>query len=125
MQIWDGEKMSPGVYSAKKKDGTPYYRASLTCKRKHISLGSYETEGDAKKAYREGIDILSGHGITIENYPSEIRTLLLEKAVSLINLRDNGTYIKTPIYLRQGYSTCIHTCLVSLHVSLTKVQFVR
>ena len=95
--------MSPGVYSAKKKDGTPYYRASLTCKRKHISLGSYETEGDAKKAYREGIDILSGHGITIENYPSEIRTLLLEKAVSLINLRDNGTYIKTPIYLRQGY----------------------
>ena len=95
--------MKPGVYAAEKKDKTPYFRASLTYKRKHISLGSYESECDAEKAYKEGTEILSGPKITIENYLSRIHTLLLEKAVSLINLRDNGTYIKTPIYLRQGY----------------------
>ena len=95
--------MSPGVYAAEKKDETPYFRASLTCKRKHISLGSYLTEHEAEKAYKEGNAILSDTSITIEDYNSKILTLNPEKAVSLLNLRDNGTYIKTPIYLRQGY----------------------
>ena len=95
--------MSPGVYTAKKKDGSSYFRASLTCKRKHISLGSYLTEHEAEKAYKEGNAILSDTSITIEDYNSKILTLNPEKAVSLLNLRDNGTYIKTPIYLRQGY----------------------
>ena len=31
----------PGVYQAKKKNGTIYYRSSLTYRAKHISLGSY------------------------------------------------------------------------------------
>lgn len=30
-----------GVFPARKKNGEVYYRASLTYKRKHISLGSY------------------------------------------------------------------------------------
>ncbi len=95
--------MSPGVYKTKKKDGSSYFRASLTCKRKHISLGSYLTEHEAEMAYKEGNAILSDTSITIEDYNSKILTLNPEKAVSLLNLRDNGTYIKTPIYLRQGY----------------------
>ena len=95
--------MKPGVFTAKKKDGSSYFRASLTFKRKHISLGSYLSESDAAKAYEEGTLILSDQRITIDNYSSSIHTLLFEKAVILINLRDNGTYIKTPIYLRQGY----------------------
>ncbi len=95
--------MKTGVYAAKKKDGSLYFRASLTFKRKHISLGSYLTENEAEKAYKEGTAILSSPFVTIEDYLSKIHTLNPEKAVSLLNLRDNGTYIKTPIYLRQGY----------------------
>ena len=42
--------MYPGVYIAKKKDGTIYYRSSFTYKSKHISLGSFATEKEAHKA---------------------------------------------------------------------------
>ena len=37
------EQNLPGVFTARKKDGTLYYRASITHKKKHISLGSYKT----------------------------------------------------------------------------------
>ena len=33
----------PGVFQAKKKNGSLYYRSSLTYRAKHISLGSYDT----------------------------------------------------------------------------------
>ena len=33
-----------GVFTAKKKDGTIYFRASLTYRNKHISLGSHENQ---------------------------------------------------------------------------------
>lgn len=33
-----------GVYTAKRKDGSTYFRASLTYRNKHISLGSYDHE---------------------------------------------------------------------------------
>ena len=42
----------PGVYQAKKKNGTIYYRSSLTYRAKHISLGSYGTPESAHEAYR-------------------------------------------------------------------------
>lgn len=42
-----------GVYIAKKKDGTIYFRSSITYRNKHISLGSYETEQQAHEAYLE------------------------------------------------------------------------
>ena len=35
------EQVYKGVFRAVKKDGTVYYRASLTRHGKHISLGSY------------------------------------------------------------------------------------
>ena len=44
--------MLPGVYLATKKDGTVYYRSSITYRSKHISLGSFSTEEDAHCAYR-------------------------------------------------------------------------
>ena len=34
--------MATGVYTAYKKDGTEFYRVSLTCQNKHISLGSFD-----------------------------------------------------------------------------------
>ena len=45
--------MLPGVYKAARKDGTLYYRCSITYQNKHISLGSFEKEETAHLAYRE------------------------------------------------------------------------
>ena len=51
--------MLPGVYLATKKDGTVYYRSSITYRSKHISLGSFPTEEDAHCAYRCALKISS------------------------------------------------------------------
>lgn len=47
--------MLPGVYPAKRKDGTPYFRAGIHYKNKHISLGSYTEESLAHNAYSRQI----------------------------------------------------------------------
>ena len=95
--------MSTGVYQTSKKDGSLYYRASLTYHAKHISLGSSSDTAIAHAIYREAMDILSSPAITPENYTSRIRHLSFEKAISLLNFRDHGMYIKTPIYLQKGF----------------------
>lgn len=97
--------MQKGVFKAKKKNGEIYYRASITFSAKHISLGSFSTEDYAHKAYIEADKILYDleRKINIENFKSKIKYLDLDKAISLINFRDRKTYIKTPIYLREGY----------------------
>lgn len=95
--------MSTGVYQTSKKDGSLYYRASLTYHAKHISLGSSSDAAIAHAIYREAMDILSSPAITPENYTSRIRHLSFEKAISLLNFRDHGMYIKTPIYLQKGF----------------------
>lgn len=92
-------KNLPGVYPAKRKDHTVYYRSSVTFHNKHISLGSYTTEQAAHKAYKEALSILGSKEITIEQYSSTC-ILPFEKRVSLINFRDNGLYISNPIYIR-------------------------
>lgn len=89
--------MLKGVYEAKKKDGTIYYRASITYKRKHISLGSYATEAEANSSYLEGEKILYSDNITIQQYDNT-SCLDFEKWVILINFRDNDIYFGTPIY---------------------------
>ena len=95
--------MLSGAFSAKTKDGTIYYRSSLTYKRKHISLGSFPTEEEAHLAYKEGTSLLSESEITLENYTAYIKLLDFAKAITLLNFRDNGVYIKNPIYLKQNY----------------------
>ena len=92
----------PGVYAATKKDGTTYYRASLTYRNKHISLGSYETNVIANQAYLEGLELLTNTCVSIDNYSSS-KTLKFEKWVSLINFRDNGLYFSNPIYIRPKF----------------------
>ncbi|MDE5965294.1 MAG: hypothetical protein K2G89_00460 [Lachnospiraceae bacterium] len=95
-----------GVYTAKKKDGTVYYRASITYKRKHISLGSYLSEAEAYAAYREADDILRKGRYDIwdcNDYKTKMHSLPLDKFVILLNLREHGLYFKTPIYLYPGY----------------------
>lgn len=95
--------MLPGVYLAKKKNGNIYYRSSITYHNKHISLGSYLREIDAHSAYVEAHYLINHSNISISDYREENTILYFEKWVCIINFRDNGLYIKTPIYLKQHF----------------------
>lgn len=96
------EKKLPGVFPAKKKNGDVYYRSSITYKQKHISLGSYDAPSRAFGAYLEATSLLTDASLTLDDY-SEHRALSFGKWVTLINFRDNGIYIATPIYLHPKY----------------------
>ncbi len=100
-----------GVFSARKKNGDIYYRASLTHRKKHISLGSYSSAQKAHKAYLEGSRLLADSRITLMDFTEE-SPLPFEKWVSLINFRDNGLYLGNPIYIGQRlfyyYMTPLH-----------------
>jgi hypothetical protein len=106
--------MLPGVYQATKKDGTVYYRAGITYKRKHISLGSFPTEQEASEAYCVAAGILNGE-ITLDELlaafeKKDVETeacgwfpVAFDKCISLINFRDNHRYSGSPIYMRKNY----------------------
>lgn len=91
-----------GVFTAKKKDGTVYYRASITYRKKHISLGGFGTIQAANAAYLEA-DRLLNHGHAGINQYDDNSPLPFEKWVVLINFRDNGIYFGTPIYARAKF----------------------
>lgn len=95
--------MLPGVYQATKKDGTLYFRASITYKTKHISLGSFDAEEMAYKAYLEASEVLNDTSITILDFVNHMNLLSYDKVVVLLNFRDNHMYFNNPIYLRKGY----------------------
>lgn len=95
--------MAAGVYKTTKKDGTTYYRASINFKNKHISLGSSSNLKDATAMYQEAKRLIEDSSLHLNNYFSHLHTLSFEKAVCLLNYRDNGIYIKTPIYLQTGF----------------------
>ncbi|MBD5136139.1 MAG: hypothetical protein HDT39_09315 [Lachnospiraceae bacterium] len=92
-----------GVFTAQKKDGTLYYRSSLTYKNRHISLGSYEDKNMASLAYIEGRNILDNSNISISDYSTKKCIISFDKWVCLVNFRDNGIYFKTPIYMHSKY----------------------
>lgn len=94
--------LAKGVYIAHKKDNSIYYRASITYKRKHISLGSFDFAQDANLAYLEADEILYSPNISIDSYQST-SPLPFEKWVVLINFRDNGLYFGTPIYAKPKF----------------------
>ena len=95
--------MKPGVYKATKKDGTIYYRASITYQGKHISLGSFSSESKAHIAYLEAGSIIDSDEENLLNYKHQNSVLSYDKLVSLFNFRDNKIYFKNPIYLQKGY----------------------
>lgn len=99
--------MKKGVYAATKKDGTQYYRSSITFKSKHISLGSFPTETEAARAYEMAGALLYSPSYSLDSYithnPGNKAALPFKKWVTLVNFRDNGIYIKTPIYLRRNF----------------------
>ena len=96
------EQQLPGVYTAKRKDGTEYYRASLTYRNKHISLGSYDNPRQAHQAYVLAGSLLEDSSVSLNNYTEE-SVLSFAKWVSLLNFRDNAIYFATPIYIRPRF----------------------
>jgi len=100
--LTDSPKNLPGTFTARKKDGSVYYRSSFTYKNKHISLGSFKNCEMAHEAYLEAGRIISDNDIAIINY-SPKNALSFEKWVVLCNFRDNNIYFSTPIYMRKHY----------------------
>lgn len=96
-----------GAFAAKKKNGTVYYRSSITVLKKHISLGSFLLETDAHKAYNEAKQLLhTSHKQAIptyEEYKSAHCILSYDKWIMLRNLQDNHIYFPNPIYLMKHY----------------------
>lgn len=114
-------KKLAGVYETTKKDGSVYYRSSVTYKGRHISLGSFENAQSAHLAYKQALFLLAPdspvHIDTLsqfylpESKPLEntqkniakIDSLPFEKAVCLLNFRDNQIYFSSPIYLKKSF----------------------
>ncbi len=95
--------MLAGVYSANKKNGELYYRASITFRGKHVSLGSYPSECKAHEAYLFANELLQEDvKWKLEDYPSPC-ILSFHKWVVLMNFRDNKIYFKNPIYLKKTF----------------------
>ena len=92
----------PGVSKATKKNGEIYYRSSITYKGKHISLGSYSTEAAAGSAYQDAVTLL-GSNTTFSEVVFSQYSLPYDKLICILNYRDNGIYIKNPIYLYHKY----------------------
>lgn len=95
--------MLQGVCTAKQKDGTIYYRSSINYRNKHISLGSFSSEEEAGTAYLNALSLLGDASVTLSEVQDAALTLPFEKAVVLLNFRDNRLYFRNPIYLRNGY----------------------
>ena len=102
MKIKSTKNKNQGVYTTTKKDGSTYYRSSITCRNKHISLASYDTKIKANKAYNLANKIFNDPSITIDDYDSD-SILSFKKWVVLINYRDNNVYFSTPIYLKTKF----------------------
>lgn len=96
------KQLKTGVFTAKRKDQTIYFRASLTYRNKHISLGSFDKSEDAHQAYLLAGTILNDLSVTINQYRTD-SLLPFAKWVILLNFRDNGIYFPTPIYVRPKF----------------------
>lgn len=95
-----------GVFTAQKKDGTVYFRSSVTYKGKHISLGSFDTEDEASRAYFVASEILrdeSAARFAVEDHEKEGHPLSFDKWIMLLNLRRTGIYCRNPIILEHKY----------------------
>jgi len=97
------ENLLKGVYKRVDSKGNERFVASFTYKNKHISLGSFDSEKAANSAYKEAVGLTTTERHkTIDDY-DETATLDFEKWVTIVNFRDNGLYVKNPIYLRRRY----------------------
>ena len=97
--------MASGVYKAQKKDGTVYYRANIHYHAKHVSLGSYATQAQAAEVYTKARALLDDPSATLPHvfFQQEYAAIPYDKIVILLNFRDNGMYLGTPIYLKSAH----------------------
>lgn len=97
--------MASGVYTARKKDGTVYYRANIHYHAKHISLGSYATQAQAAEVYTKARALLADPSATLPQvfFHGKYSGIPYDKIVILLNFRDNGMYLGTPIYLKSAH----------------------
>ena len=95
--------MTKGVYEAKKKNGQLYYRAHIHFRGKHIALGSFDTMDHAGKVHEAARELLDDIKITLPDAFSKYPLIRYDKIVTLLNFRNNGIYLGTPIYLLSGY----------------------
>lgn len=102
----------PGVFPADMKNGTVYFRASITYRSKHLSIGSYKTENEAGTAYLEALEIITQDSIyndgrdelqLVDEYMSKAYALSFAKWIMLKNYKENGMYCRNPIYLKKRY----------------------
>lgn len=92
-----------GTFLATKKNGEITCRSSIYYKKKHISLGTFSTEEEARKAYLEAEEILHGTApIRLEDHTPSA-ALSFSKWVMLVTLRDTGRYYRTPISPRADF----------------------
>ncbi len=97
-------KKLPGVFSSRRKNGTLYYRSSVTYQGKHISLGSFQNAEEAHLAYSQALSLLHSPIPLMPGDHSPKNTVLpFTKWVILTNYKNNGLYIKTPIYLHKKF----------------------
>ncbi len=95
-------ELHSGIYKSLKKDGSIYYRISVTYHSKHISLGSSPDCSAAGLIYIEASNILHTD-IGIDDYDSSKISVPFDKFVTLINFRDNNIYIRNPIILHKTF----------------------
>lgn len=95
--------MATGVYEAFKKDHTRYYRANIHYRAKHISLGSFPTFEEANAVYVQAHAMLNDADAVLPEAFSRYDRIPFEKIVILLNFRDNGMYLGTPVYLQSQH----------------------
>ena len=79
-------------------------RNRLLSQQHYLSQQAHQprTEEDAHCAYRCALKI-SSEPLSLEESLAFTNYLSFEKIISLVNFRDNGMYIPTPIYLHKNY----------------------
>lgn len=115
--------MPTGIYTTTKKDGSLYFRVSITYRNKHISLGSTSNYNHAIQKYELATTILRNNQYKLKDYLITDQSLDFEKWVILINFRDNGLYFKTPIYLSKNYFTYFLTQQTELQFDVDDLFF--
>ena len=74
--------MATGVYEAKKKDGTRYFRANIHYRAKHISLGSFAAFESANAVYMQARELLDDADATLPEAFSNYEKIPFEKTKS-------------------------------------------
>lgn len=101
------EQVYKGVFRTVKKDGTVYYRASLTRHGKHISLGSYPVAEDAHRAYEEGLRLLSDLSTSLKSYEARAPLFLLRSGSAFLISGTTGSTLGIPSIWDNGCFTII------------------